>query len=124
MQKNKKSKTKKVRRNFTQLTLEDRVKIEVRYRDGLSFRDIAMYLGNGRTGGSVCREIGGRPRKGIGKYQAYIAHEQALSRRFGKKPSRLKNSLIRSYVNEKMKLGWSPEQIAIRLPIDHPKNTI
>mgnify|MGYP001614215588 FL=1 len=27
-------------------------------------------------------------------------------------------------MNEKMKIGWSPEQISIRLPIDHPGNDI
>lgn len=53
--------------------MNDRIKIEIRYRDGWSLREIAEYLGNGRTAGSVCREIGGKPRKGIGKYQAHIA---------------------------------------------------
>lgn len=107
------------KRRFKQLTLSDRVKIEVRYRDGLSFRDIAVYLGNGRTAGSICREIGGKPRKGVGKYQAYVSNGKALERRYGKKPNRLKNDQIRTYVTEKMKIGWSPEQISIRLPIDH-----
>ena len=36
----------------------------------------------------------------------------------------LKSDAIRSYVVEKLKLGWSPEQIAIRLPIDHQGLTI
>jgi IS30 family transposase len=112
------------KRAFNQLTLEDRVRIEIKYRDGLSFHGIARYLGNGRTASSISREIGGRPRRGVGKYQAHIAHEKALAKRFGKKPLRLKNDLIRLYVNEKMKLGWSPEQISIRLPIDHPRNNI
>lgn len=30
-----------------------------------------------------------------------------------------KNEELKKYVIEKLKLGWSPEQIAIRLPIDH-----
>ncbi len=70
------------------------------------------------------REVNGKPRRGVGKYQAYGSHCKALERRFGKKPTRLKNNLIRSYVKEKMKLGWSPEQISIRLPIDHRGNEI
>lgn len=109
---------------FKQLTLDDRIRIEIKYRDGLSFRDIAAYLGDGRTAGSICREVGGKPRRGIGKYQAYISHAKALERRLGKKSSRLKNDLIRSYMKEKLKLGWSPEQISIRLPIDQPGNEI
>ena len=117
MQKNKKH-------AFNQLTLDDRIRIEIKYRDGLSFRSIASYLGNSRTASSVIREVRGKPRKGIGKYQAYVSHARALERRFGKKPNRLKNDLIRSYVKEKMKLGWSPEQISLRLPIDHHGNGI
>lgn len=124
MKKNKKRKSEKQKRHFNQFDLNDRIKIEIRYRDGRSLRETAEYLGNGRTAGSVCREIEGKPRKGIGKYQAHIAHEKALAGRTGKKQFRLKNKLIRSYVVEKLKLGWSPEQIALRLPIDHRGETI
>lgn len=124
MKKNKKSENGKEKRHFNQFDLNDRIKIEIRHRDGWSLREIAEYLGNGRTAGSICREIGGRPRRGIGKYQAHIAHEKALIGRTGKKQFRLKNKLIRNYVAEKLKLGWSPEQISLRLPIEHPKETI
>lgn len=105
---------------FTHLTLDERIRIEIEYRAGRSFREIAKIMGNGRSAGAVCREIDGKPRKGKGKYQAYLAHNEALNRREkrGKRP-RLKNELIRAYTSEKMKLGWSPEQISIRLPIDH-----
>ena len=112
------------KRDFSQLTLEERIRIEIKYREGLSLRDIADHLGNGRTAGSISREIAGRPRKGLGKYQAYVSHKRALERRLGKKPVRLKSELIRSYMKEKMRLGWSPEQVSIRLPIDHPGNRI
>jgi IS30 family transposase len=37
---------------------------------------------------------------------------------------RLKNELTRNYVIEKLKLGWSPEQTSIRLPLDHPGQQI
>jgi transposase, IS30 family len=124
MQKIKKKVIERQQREFSQLTLEDRIKIEIKYREGLGVNAIARYLGNGRTGSSVSREIGGKPRRGMGKYQAHINHAKALTRRLGKKPARLKSSLIRSYMNEKLKLGWSPEQISIRLPIDHPGNEI
>jgi IS30 family transposase len=119
MKKYKKNKDKKQRRAFKQLTLNDRIKIEIRYRDGWTLRKIAEYLGNGRTASAVCREVNSRPRKGIGKYQAHIAHEKALAKRFGKKEIKLKNETVRLYVVEKLKLGWSPEQISLRLPIEH-----
>lgn len=112
------------KKRFRQFTLEDRIKIEIKYRDGLSFREIAAYLGNHRTASSICREVGGKPRRGGGKYQAYTNHQKALTKRFGKKSLRLKTNFIRSYVKQKMKLGWSPEQISLRLPLDHPGQKI
>lgn len=124
MNKNNKSQETKKKRRFNQFTLNDRIRIEIRYRDGWSLREIGKELDGGKTAGSVCREIGGKPRKGIGKYQAHITHENALSKRYGKKGIRLKNDLIRDYVVEKMKLGWSPEQISIRLPIDYKGESI
>lgn len=111
-------------RHFQQLTLEDRIRIEIKYREGKSFRAIAAYVGHGRTAGAVCREVNGQPRKGVGKYQAHVSHANALERRLGKKPDRLKSALIRKYVAERMKLGWSPEQVALRLPIEHSGMTI
>lgn len=111
-------------RHFSQLTLEDRIRIEIKYQEGQSLRDIATYVGHGRTAGSICREVAGRPRKGVGKYQAHVRHEEALSKRFGKKSERLKSAFIREYAIEKLKLGWSPEQIEIRLPIEHSGITI
>ena len=124
MKKYKKANIKNKRKKFKQFNLDDGIKIEIRYKDGWSLRQIAEFLGNGRTAGSICREIDGRPRRGVGKYQAHISHEKALVGRIGKKQFRLKNKLIRSYAAEKLKLGWSPEQIALRLPIDHPGETI
>lgn len=112
------------KRSFSHFTLEERIRIEIKYREGLSLRAIAEYVGQGRTAGAIVREIAGQPRKGVGKYQAHASHAKALERRFGKKPTRLKSELIRRYVKAKMMLGWSPEQVALRLPIDHPGNEI
>lgn len=124
MTKKKQPRKKEKNRAFKQLTLDERTKIEVRYRDGWGYRAIARYLGNGRTGSAVMREIDGKPRRGVGKYQSYRAHEKALDQRKGKHDERLKNDLIRTYVVEKLKLGWSPEQISIRLPMEHKGETI
>lgn len=124
MQKTKKTKIRKKKRRFRQFDLTDRIKIEIKYKEGKSFREIAVYLENRRTAGSILREIAGRPNKGHNKYQAYLSHEKALERRKGKKGFRLKNILIRNYVVEKLKIGWSPEQIAIRLPIERTGESI
>lgn len=107
---------------FKQLTLDDRITIGIRYKDGLNFHQIAKEISCSPS--SICREINGRPSRGTGKYQAHVSHQRSLVRRLGKKPNRLKNESIRSYVKEKMGIGWSPEQISLRLPIDHRGQTI
>lgn len=116
-------KKKSAKEGFSQLSLDERIRIEIRYRDGCSLRAIAQELGNGRTAGTVSREIAGRPRKGRGRYQARRANGEALERRRGKR-EHLKNELTRDYVTLKLKLGWSPEQIALRLPLDHRGESI
>jgi IS30 family transposase len=120
-----KTKKRRKRDSGIHLSLDDRINIEIAYREGRSFREIAAILGGGRSASTICREVAGKPRRGNGKYQAHIAHKQAFAKREarGKRP-RLKNNLIRAYTVEKLKIGWSPEQISIRLPIDHKGQNI
>jgi transposase, IS30 family len=78
--------------------------------------EIAEHLGKGRNKSTVSREIGGRPRKGHGKYQAYRANCEAVEREGHRgKRERLKNADIRKHVAEKLKIGWTPEQIEMRI---------
>ena len=112
------------RTGWKQLSLDERIRIEIRYRDGCSLRAIAEELGNGRTAGTVSREIAGRPRKGMGRYEARRAHEEAMAKRVGKRGARLKNETVRTYAIGNLKIGWSPEQVSIRLPIDYPGESI
>lgn len=101
-------------------TLRERSIIEVRWREGKSVTDIAAELGRNKS--SVSREVKGRPRKGRHAYHAERAHAKALSHieRRGNVPILERIAPLKEYVVEKLKLGWSPEQIALRLPIDHP----
>lgn len=108
--------------SFKHLTLQDRIVIGIRYKDGASLHRIAKEVGHSAS--SVCREIDGKPSRGVGKYQAHVSHQKSLNRRLGKKPNRLKNEIIRAYVKEKMNIGWSPEQISLRLSIDHKGQSI
>jgi len=101
------------------LNLSERIQIEIQYSQGRNMREIAEHLGNGRNKSTVSREIGGRPRKGRGKYQAYQANCRALERESHRGVrTRLKNETIQQYVLEKLKIGWSPEQIEIRIGIE------
>ena len=107
------------RRSFKHLNLDDRIQIEIEYSQGKSYGDIATRLGNGRNKSTILREINGRPNKGKGKYKAYGAHCRFLEKEKSRgRRERLKNEMIRSYTRGKMKLGWSPEQVSIRIGKD------
>ncbi len=107
------------------MNLDDRIQIEIHYGQGKSLNEIAGVLGKGRNKSTVFREINGRPRKGRGRYRAYQAHVKALAQDKNRgRRERLKNETVRIYAKEKLKLGWSPEQISLRLPIERDGQTI
>ena len=111
------------RKRFKHLSVFDRAVIGQKRKEGLSCGEIGKIIGRPKS--TVFREAEKRKSKNLGFYRADVAHEKALNKR-GKRGvrKRLKNETIRSYAKEKLKLGWSPEQIALRLPIDHPGETI
>ena len=84
-----------------------------------SFTIIAKEIGRDKS--TISRELK-KYTKGYSrrKYFPFTAHKKAKSRkRASHKRPRIPNIIIRNYIEEKIKLGWSPEQIAGRLPIDH-----
>ena len=111
------------RKRFKHLSVFDRAIIGQKRKEGLSCGEIGKIIGRPKS--TVFREVEKRKSKELGFYRADVAHEKALNKR-GKRGvrERLKNETIRSYVKEKLKLGWSPEQIALRLPTDHPGEII
>lgn len=107
------------------LNLEERIKIEINYcNNNKSLREISRILN--RDVSTITREIGNKERHGINKYEAYVANYRHLeSVRKRKKKSLLKNEFIREYVIKHLKIGWSPEQISLRIKIDtNDKQTI
>jgi IS30 family transposase len=112
------------RKKRTQLSVFDRTKIGLKWKEGWGIRRIARYMK--RPPSTISREI---ERNASGtkqrRYNPEVAHKKAMGRKesHGTRPL-LKNDTIRWYVVEKLKLGWSPEQISIRLPIDHKGLTI
>lgn len=119
----KKHKKKRVKsRTFSRITYKERVKIEQRYcTDWWRITAIAEELK--RPPSAVSREIGGKPRRGHGRYNADRAQERAdqASARQGR-TAKMEHAPLKQYVVSKLKIGWSPEQIAIRLPIDYPRD--
>lgn len=112
-------KNKQKKKGFKRLCLEERIQIEIKYSQGKDLGEIAKHLGSGRNKSTISREIAGRPRKGLGKYQAYQANCRSVKREEGRgKRERLKNETTRVYAKEKLKLGWTPEQIEMRIGKD------
>lgn len=87
---------------------------------GSTLSEIAHRLGRDKS--SISREI---RRNKSATYAVYLAHKaQARSEeraRYTHQRPRLKHPQLRRYVHDKLKLGWSPEQIAGRWSEGHPK---
>lgn len=102
------------------LSLAERERIAVYNAQGKSSRAIGELLGRSHT--TVSRELrrNNKPHPLMTGYIAHLAHQQAKLRKqaAGRRP-RLKSELIREYVQEKLRLGWTPEQIAGRLRLEH-----
>lgn len=92
-------------------------------RDGYSLRAIGERLGRNHT--SISRELKKHQTGARRSYTPRIAqqHVAAVRKTRGQRP-RLKSQIVRDYVEEKLRLKWSPEQIAGRLPRDHPTQSI
>ena len=111
-------------KNYCHLGYDDRIQISLLLEAGLSVREIAAELG--RSPSTVSREI--RRYKsipcGVG-YDSFEADRHADIRRIKpRKSALLKSELIHQYVTEKLRLKWSPELIAGRLPLEHPDSSI
>lgn len=105
---------------YHHLSFEERDSIAMYLAQGLSLCEIARRLR--RNKGTISREL---RRNGGHIYDAYgacSAEKRARDRKHeaGRRP-RLKTSLIRSYVKQRLRKGWSPEQIVGNLRRKHPE---
>jgi transposase, IS30 family len=120
-------------KRYTHLSLEEREKLFALYEKELSLRDIAKRLR--RNVSSISRELK-RNKTGEGKrsHEYFIAKyvpcraqkkaEKRAEKQRQKAP--LKNPEIFLYVRTHLRAPhyWTPEEIAGRLPLDHPGLTI
>lgn len=110
-----------MRKRYKELGLGERERIAVLRGIGKSMREIAQDLG--RNHSTISREIGKNSSRVAGR-RCYLVHRAEMRARKRKalrgKRERLKGPQIRDYVMEKIKLHWSPEQIAGRIGIDRP----
>ena len=99
------------------LALSDREEISRGIACGESMRCIAERLE--RPVSTVSREVGRNG--GTKAYRAASAQRNALANLERPKPCKLDtNERLRDYVVEKLRLDWSPEQIAGELPLSFP----
>ncbi len=97
----------------------EREEIAVGLAAGLSYREIAARLGPGRSASTVSREV--RRNSAGGRYRAYLAEREALARARRPKQAKLAaNGELRGWVEGKLALRWSPEQVSARLRAEFP----
>lgn len=105
-------------RSYRVLSHEEREEIMIGRRTNQSLRHIAKRLG--RNVSVISREIRANSTED-GRYQAFWANARSTRRRTSSRTRpRIHDVAVQEYVQQHLKLGWSPEQIAGRLPIDHP----
>lgn len=107
---------------YHRLTLEEREEISRQLAAGASIRGIARYLS--RQPSTISREVN---QIWFGKkyYRALAAEKRARKRRRqqGRKQLLCQYPKLKRVVFNKLKLRWSPEQIAEFLKIRYPDNT-
>ena len=108
---------------YRQISVEEREKIQLGLWARRSIRDIAQELD--RSPSTISREIGRHVPAARRQYTPRVAQERAEKNRASRgRKERLKNDTVRTYVVDKLKDGYSPEQIAGRLQIDYPRQSI
>lgn len=109
---------------YKHVTLEERVTIYALKSLGKTLRAIAHEIQ--RDVGTVSRELKRNKSRCDLKYFPTKAHENAVKRGIDQRTKApLKNHEIYLYVRDKLRNAhWSPEEIAGRLPIDHPGESI
>ncbi len=111
-----------MKKSYHHLRLEEREKLFGLRKQGLSLRSIAKKLN--RSVGTVSREL-----KRNAKYgKAYLpcrAQKKADKRTIRQRSqSSWKGPAVYLYVRDRLRDGWTPEQIAGRLSLDHPELSI
>jgi IS30 family transposase len=112
--------------SYNQLSLRERIEIEIWHDQGRSARWIAQRLA--RSGSTISRELkrNSKPTKQWhGAYQGAradgLAHRR---RRWDARHKLARQPHLRAVVRDRLAMGWSPEQIAGRLALDSSDMTI
>lgn len=108
---------------YTQLKESERVVIEILLEEGRSIRTISKRLD--RNVGTISREIKRNKNQNSGQYIAIKAHKKAVKKSCDQRyKAPLKNPEIFLYVRKQLRALLTPEEIAGRLRINHPNQSI
>lgn len=108
--------------SHTELSKEERVKLESYLEAGLEQKECASRFG--RDAGALSREIRRNRDPVTGLYNAKRAHERTRQRRRKPKKKLETDTDLQSYVIAKIMDHWSPEQIAGRLEHEQGERVI
>jgi transposase, IS30 family len=101
------------------LALWEREEIAVGLAEGLAYRVIAGRLAPGRSVSTVSREVARNSVRGM--YRGHVADRLAGERARRPRPAKLAvNGRLRGWVEDKLRLDWSPEQISASLKREFP----
>ena len=104
-------------RRYRELSLEERVAIQVGFERGEGIRMLADRLC--RSASTISRELSRWSENGV--YDAVAAQQGAsLLRHKARVPRKLLDGSRWGLVQRRLREGWSPQQIALRLRREHP----
>lgn len=108
--------------SYSHLTLEERIMLGELRKRGHSLRAIAAELG--RSPSTVSRELrrNQRAEKWRKRYFPHSAQRQYQARIRQERCGKYGSEPLARYVQEKLLLTWSPEQIAGRIRLDFPED--
>jgi IS30 family transposase len=101
---------------YKQLTLKERYHISTLLKRGWKQKEIAESIGVHPS--TICREIQRNNDVATKMYRYDFAHTAATQRQQSKAKYTLFTSKVKTYINNKLKEDWSPEQIAGRMRLD------
>lgn len=106
--------------SYRHLCIEEREELAIGLSNGDSLGHIALRLGRHKS--TLSRELDrNQPKTYLVSYRANRAQLRCDDRKtLSHQQERLKSPEIRTYVEVKLRQGWTPELIAGRLILDHP----
>lgn len=107
--------------SYTHFNINDRICIQDYLNKGYSINKMSKLMKRSKS--SISEEIKNNSIEPYG-YIARIAQEKATKRRNNSKWEHSISERLKNYIEEKLMLTWSPEQISERLKLDYPDDEI